>query len=171
MEKRHYLSLIAFGLMPINSWMGHAFYNEIGSNTLIYSTMNKAASTISTCISIVKLIEYIGRQWTSTLEMLTFISLAIRMIQLSIVVAHAIILYIDQDQFANAEGKGISEEFCKWLLFYSFTCLGIVTCKGNHQLRLIGIYSPLIIAFTVVYSWDHVTRIGMQFRRKKAKPQ
>jgi len=171
MEKRHYLSLISLGFMPINSWIGHAFYNESGSNTLIYSTMNKAASATSSFITIVKLIEHIGRQWTYTLEILTFISLAIKMIQFSIVVAHAIILYCNQDQFANAEESVISEEFCKWLLFYSFSCLGIMTCKGNEQLRLIGIYSPLIIVFTMIYSWDHITRIGMQFRRKKAKNQ
>jgi len=171
MEKRHYVSLISLGFMPINSWIGQAFYNESGSDTLIYSTMNKAASTISSCITIVKLIEHIGRQWTYTIETLTFISLAIKMIQCSIVVAHAVILYCNQDQFASAEESVISEEFCKWLLFYSFSCLGIMTCKGNEQLRLIGIYSPLIIVFTMIYSWDHITRIGMQFRRKKAKNQ
>jgi len=171
MEKRHYISLIAFGFMPINSWIGHAFYNESGSNALIYSTMNKAASTISSCITIVKLIELIGRQWTYTLEVLTFISLAIKVVQLSIVVAHAVILYCNQDQFASAEKSAISEQFCEWLLFFSFSCLGIITCKGNDQLRLIGVYSPLIIVFTMIYSWDHITRIGMQFRKKKAKTQ
>jgi len=169
MERRHYLNIIALGFMPINSWIGHAFYNESGSNTLIYSTMNKAASAVSSFITIVKLIEYIGRQWTYTLEILTFISLAIKMTQCSIAIAHAVILYCNQDQFANVKENAISEEFCKWLLFYSFSCLGIITCKGNDQLRLIGIYSPLMIAFTIIYSWDHIARIGMQFRRKKAK--
>jgi len=171
MEKRHYLSLIALGFMPINSWIRHAFYNESGSDTLICSTMNKAASAVSSCITIVKLIEHIGQQWTYTLEILTFISLAIKMTQFSIAVAHAVILYCNQDQFANVKENAISEEFYKWLLFYSFSCLGIVTCKGNDQLRLIGIYSPLMIAFTIIYCWDHIARIGMQFRRKKAKTQ
>jgi len=171
MEKRHYLSLIALGFMPINSWICHAFYNESGSNTLICSTMNKAASAVSSCITIVKLIEHIGQQWTYTLEILTFISLAIKMTQFSIAVAHAVILYCNQDQFANVKENAISEEFYKWLLFYSFSCLGIVTCKGNDQLRLIGIYSPLMIAFTIIYCWDHIAKIGMQFRRKKAKTQ
>merc|ERR1712126_550824 len=101
MEKRHYLSLIALGFMPINSWICHAFYNESSSNTLICSTMNKAASAVSSCITIVKLIEYIGQQWTYTLEILTFISLAIKMTQFSIAVAHAVILYCNQNQFAN----------------------------------------------------------------------
>jgi len=131
--------------------------------------MKKIASTVSTSITVVGMIEKIGRKWTSTLEILTFISLAIKVIQLSIIVGHSIVLYCNYELISKIEGSVMTKELCIWLLFYSISCLGIITCKGNNALRLIGIYIPLIIVLVVIYSWDHITRIGLKFRRKTNK--
>merc|ERR1712179_358798 len=61
MRKQHFLSLINLGFIPINSWIGHAFYSERNSHGLMFLTMKTALSIISTSITVVKLIEKLGR--------------------------------------------------------------------------------------------------------------
>merc|ERR1712072_856966 len=99
-------------------------------------------------------IEMLGRRWTYAKEILAIFSMAMKIVQLDLVISDAIVLMMGHEEIETIDGVMSTNLTCSWMLLFSYTCLGIIIRKGNDMIMLMGMYSPLLIVFGVIFCWN-----------------
>ncbi len=80
--------------------------------------------------------------------------MAMKILQLDLVISDAIVLKISHEEIETINGAMPTSLACSWMLLFSLTCLGIIIYKGNDMIMLMGMYSPLLIVFGVIFCWN-----------------